>query len=751
MTTPANHCRARRSTLLLRAVATSILWQVLLGCGVWAVRAADPGVQAPADRLIFETDIEPILTVRGCNSGGCHGKSGGQNGFALSLFAFDPAFDHASIVSAARGRRLAPAAPLESLLIQKGTGTVPHGGGKKLDPAGEDVRTLVRWIEQGTPKAGPDDPQLERISLSPAPRPLAPGESLELKVTAHYSDGATRDVTATSAWHAGEPAVLDAADARVRAGAFAGEGTIMARYVGTIATWSTGIVPPGSIDAAAVAALPRPTPLDEPVWRKLTTMNILPSEQAAESTLLRRASLDLIGRLPTPDEARAYLADPDPAKREKLVAALLDRSEYADFQANKWADLLRPNPYRVGIKATLSLDTFLRDVFRENLSYDDLVRRLLTATGSTWRDGATTVFRDRRSPDEIVTLVSQLFLGVRLECAKCHQHPFEVYGQSDFYSLAAFFGRVAYRGTGLSPPISGGEEIVTVGESGEVRHPLSGALLAPKPLFGTALEIPAGEDPRAALVDWLTAHDNPFFHRAAVNRIWGDLFGIGIVDPVDDFRATNPPTNPALLEALVAEFRAGGSDQKKLLATILRSAVWNRSSLPNATNAGDFRNFSRHYRQRLRAEVLADAIDDVTGVPTSYAGLPEESRAVQLWTHRTPATFLDVFGRPDPNQDPPCQRDPDATVVQALHLMNSTAIEGKIAADSSRAATLAASELPPDRIVEELYLACYTRFPTSSEREPLVALFAREGRSRRQVTEDILWSLINSPEFVFKD
>ena len=747
MPTPANHCPVRSRTRLLLARAAGVPWLA------WFAPAlgADPAPRPAADRLLFETDIEPILTVRGCNGGGCHGKSGGQNGFALSLFAFDPAFDHAAIVSAARGRRLAPASPLESLLIQKGAGLVPHGGGRKLDPDGADVRRIARWIEEGAPRAGPDDPRLERISLAPAARPLSPGESLELTVTAHYSDGSTRDVTATSAWHAGEPAILDAAAGHVRAGAFAGEGTVMARYVGNIATWSTSVVPPGSLDAAAIIALPRPTSLDDPVWRKLATMNVLPSAQAAESTLLRRAHLDLIGRLPTPDEARVYLADSDPAKREKLVAALLERSEYADFQANKWADLLRPNPYRVGIKATLSLDTFLRDAFRENLPYDEFVRRLLTATGSTWREGATTIFRDRRSPDEIVTMMSQLFMGVRLECAKCHQHPFEVFGQNDFYSLAAFFGRVAYRGTGLSPPISGGEETVTVAESGEVRHPLSGAVLAPKPLFGPPLDVPAGEDPRARLVEWLTAHDNPFFHRAAVNRIWGDLFGVGIVDPVDDFRATNPPTNPALLDSLVAEFRAGGTDQKKLLATILRSAVWDRSSVPNATNAGDTRNFSRHYRQRLRAEVLADAIDDVTGVPTSYSGLPDESRAVQLWTHRTPTTFLDVFGRPDPNQDPPCQRDPDATVVQALHLMNSAAIEGKIAAESSRAATLAASDLPPERIVEELYLACYTRFPTSSEREPLLALYAAQGRSRRQVTEDILWSLINSPEFIFKD
>ena len=380
-----------------------------------------------------------------------------------------------------------PASPGESLLVLKGAGLVPHGGGRRLEPGGADIATIVRWIERGTPRAGPDDARLERVSLSPAPRPLAPGESLGVTVTAHYSDGSTRDVTATSSWHAGEPAILDARDGTVRAGEHVGEGTVMARYVGQIATWTAPIRRPGTVDPVAYAALPRPTPLDEPVWRKLASMNVLPSERAAESTLLRRAHLDLIGRLPTPEEARAFLSDPDPAKREKLVAALLDRSEYADFQANKWADLLRPNPYRVGIKATLSLDTFLREVFRENLPYDEFVRRLLTANGSTWRDGATTLFRDRRGPDEIVTIVSQLFMGVRLECAKCHQHPFEVYGQEDFYSLAAFFGRVAYRGTGLSPPISGGEETVTVGDTGEVRHPLSGALLEPRPLFGAAM------------------------------------------------------------------------------------------------------------------------------------------------------------------------------------------------------------------------------------------------------------------------
>jgi len=712
-----------------------------------------PAMRAEAEEAVphFERDIEPILTARGCNAGGCHGKSGGQNGFALSLFGFDPDFDHRGIVSASHGRRLSPASPADSLLILKGTATVPHGGGRKLDPEGDDTRLLERWIAAGAPRGAPDDARLVRISLDPPPRALAAGESLPLTVTAHYSDGSSRDVTATSAWHASEPALLDVRAGVVQAGRHVGEATVMARHVGTIATWTAPIVRPGSVDAAAFAALPRRTPFDEPVWRKLASMNLLPSGQAAESTLLRRTSLDVIGRLPTPAEARAYLSDGAPDKHARLVAALLERPEYADFQANAWADLLRPNPYRVGIKATLALDTFLRDSFRANLPYDEFVRRLLTATGSTWRDGATTMFRDRREPDEIVTMVSQLFLGVRLECAKCHQHPFESFSQDDFYSLAAFFGRVASRGTGLSPPISGGEETIAVALSGEVRHPLSGKVLPPRPLGGTALEIPAGEDPRARLVEWLVSPDNPYFHRAAVNRIWGGLFGVGIVEPLDDFRATNPPSNPALLEALVEEFRAVGTDQKRFLARILASAVYDRASLPEGDNATDSRDYARHYRRRLRAEVLADAIDDVTSVPGFYAGHPSGSRAVQLWTHRAPATFLDVFGRPDPNQDPPCQRDPDATVVQSLHLMNSAEIETKIAADGGRAARLAESEATPAEIVEELYLACYCRFPTSAERETLVALFAAEGSSRRRVAEDILWALVNSPEFVFVD
>ena len=712
-----------------------------------AAAAADDLPQRPT----FERDVMPILTARGCNQGACHGKSGGQNGFALSLLGFDPDGDYVALAAQGRGRRISAAAPHDSLLIAKGTAALPHGGGRRLDPAGDDVKLLVRWIEAGLPRAAPDDPRLSHVTIGPESRPMKPGESLRLTVTAHDTDGSSRDVTAVTAFSSNEPVVVRVAvDGTLTAGTFPGEASIMARYMGHIATWNTIVPRAGAIDPQAWDAVPTRNFIDELAWKKLRDVNVLPSGPADDATFLRRASLDAIGRLPSAEEARRFLADTSPDKRDRLVDDLLARPEYADRWANVWADLLRPNPYRVGIKATLSLDTFLRDAFATNMPYDRFAAEFLTATGSVWRNGAAVIYRDRRSPDEIVTMASQLFLGVRLECAKCHQHPFEVYGQADFYGLAAYFARVGYQGTGLSPPISGGEEAVIVKPDGEVRHPLTDAVLPPKPLGGPPLTGGDG-DRRERLVEWLRSSDHPTFAAAAVNRIWAEFFGMGFVDPVDDLRATNPPSNPELLTALAAEFRSNGFDQKRLIATIMKSHLYGLSSLPNGTNAGDLRNFSRHYRRRLRAELVADAIDDVTGVPSSYPGVPQGSRAAQLWTHRTSSVFLDVFGRPDPNQDPPCERIGDATVVQALHLMNSSHVHGKVTGDAALPARLVAAGKKPDEIVEELYLSAYSRLPTVDERKAAEAEFAREGAKPRAVAEDLLWAMLNTPEFVYSN
>ncbi len=714
-----------------------------------SLSSAAAGAERP---VTFERDIQPLLTRAGCNAGACHGKARGQNGFALSLLGFDPAFDHTAIVKEGRGRRLFSADPDNSLFLLKASGAVSHGGGKKLPVGTAGYELVKRWIVAGTPRTPPDAPTLTRITVAPAEVVAAFKQTKPLTVTAHYSDGSTEDATELAAFQSNDSgyAAVDAAGV-IRVGTIAGEAAVTARFVDKFAVTNVLIPLPGTADAAVYAKLPRNNFIDGHVWDKLQRLGLTASEPAPDSTFHRRAFLTIIGRLPTSDETRAHLADADPKKREKLIDRLLARPEYADFWANKWADLLRPNPYHVGIKATFTYDQWIRDQFRRNVPYDRFVRDLVTAQGSTWKNGAAVFYRNRREPEELAPMVSRLFLGVRLDCAKCHQHPSEKWSQKDFYSFAAFFSRVGRKGQGISAPISGGEEVVFLKESGTVTHPLTGEVLPPTPLLGKPLDIAADADPRAVLADWVTAKDNPFFAKVIANRVWADLMGRGLVDPVDDLRDTNPPTNPALLAALADDFRTNGHDLKKLIRVIATSHTFALSSTPTARNAADARNYSRHYRQRMRAEVLLDAVSDVTGVPEKFDAMPAGSRAMEAWTVRFDSKFLDSFGRPDPNQDPPCERTTDTTVVQALHLMNAPGLAAKITADAGRAAKLAEGKKTPAEIVEELYLLTYNRRPTVDENATCVARFVKKDATRRTATEDLMWALVNTPEFVFAD
>ena len=709
-------------------------------------------VAAPASALKFELDIQPILTARGCNSGPCHGKARGQNGFALSLLGFDANMDYEAIVKNSRGRRLSFASPNESLLLNKAIGKQPHGGGIRFNESDEDYRLLLNWIQGGVARTTDADPKLLGIRVTPNPHSMIALEHETLTVTASYNDGSSRNVTQMCAFQSNEPAIVSIAPSgRLQAGALPGEATIMARYMGKIATWSTAVPRPVPVPIEEYESLPRNNFIDDLVYRKLSTLNVLPSHSCSDGQFVRRLFLDAIGRMPKPEEFADYEQDSEPNKRSRWVKSVLDRPEYADFWANKWADLLRPNPYRVGIKATYSLDVWLRDAFRKNLPYDQFVRQLVTAQGSTWRNGAVTIYRDRREPEEITTMVSQLFLGVRLECAKCHQHPFEVYSQADFYGMAAYFAKVGYKGTGLSPPISGGEEIVFAKESGDVKHPLTHQVLPPKALLAMHQEPQSNMDPRVSLADWMLSADNPYLARAAVNRIWAEVIGVGIVDPVDDLRATNPPSNDALLSELASHFREVGFDPKKLLHTIFTSQVYALSSQPNQTNAADSRNFSRHYRRRLKAEVLSDAISAVTLQSEEFDGMPKETRAMQLWTHRTNSELLDAFARPDPNQDPPCERVVGTSMTQTLHLMNANHIQKRIAADGGRCDQLAKSDKDAAAIVFELYSTIYNRKPDDMELSLLEAEFMKPNVDRRRMIEDIMWSMLNSPEFLYLD
>jgi hypothetical protein len=734
-----------------RTRAGRLSWAtVLLGLLVGLVARTVSAAEVSTQPVTFERDVQPLLTRYGCNSGPCHGKSRGQNGFALSLLGFDSDFDHDSLVRQARGRRVFPAAPQESLLLQKAVGAVPHGGGVRFPAGSPPYELIARWIQAGSPRTPADAPQLLRVVVEPAARSLRTEERVALRAIAEYSDGERRDVTDGAAFQSNDRTIA-AIDPQglVQAGPVPGETAIMARYMNHIAVCTITIPLPGEVPVAAYEQLPREQRLDSLVWDKLQLLGMLPSAPASETSFHRRAYLRIIGRLPTPAETRAYLADSRADKHEALIDQLLERPEYADFWANKWTDLLRPNPYRVGMKAVRTLDSWLRDAFRQNMPYDQFVRELLTAQGTTWRNGATVIFRDRPETIEIGSMASQLFLGVRLECAKCHHHPFEVWSQDDFYGFASFFARVGHNG-GLSPPISGSEEAIFTAASGQLNHGRTGAPVQPKTLTGEPLSIAAEDEPREVLVDWMTDPSNPYFAKVMANRIWAEMMGQGIVEPVDDIRATNPATNEGLLGYLAEEFRTHGYDIKHLIRTIARSHVFRLASQPGERNVADLKNFSRYYRQRMRAEVLLDAVNDVLETEEEFSAMPPGSRATQLWTHRASSLFLDTFGRPDPNQDPPCERTSDSTTPQVLHLMNSPELNRKLSLDTALPAKLAASDLTNEQVVEEAFLRTCCRPPSTEELTTAVAtLPARE--QRRAAVEDLFWALLNTPEFLFID
>lgn len=748
---------ATRAALIRSVAIRSTSKGIALACclllGVSVCMGAEPITPNAKPESIpkFELDIQPILTARGCNSGPCHGKSRGQNGFALSLFGFDSDMDYDSLVKNARGRRISLASPHESLLLTKATGQEPHGGGIRLRPDDEDYKTLSRWIETGLNRTTPQDPVITKLAIQPEPKQLAPNESIEIRVIATYSDGSERDVTQVTSYQSSDSGIISTKQPGLLvSGAYVGEASVMARYMGHIATWNSAVVSSRTHSPEEYKTLPQHNWVDGLVYSKLEQLDFWPSELCSDEIFLRRLFLDSIGRLPRHDEVTSFMEDSSPDKRNRWIEYALNQPEYANFWANKWADLLRPNPYRVGIKATYSLDAWLRQAFRNNLPHDQFVRELLTAQGSTWRNGATTFFRDRREPEEITSVVSQLFLGVRLECAKCHQHPFEVYGQNDFYGIAAYFSKIGQKGVGLSPPISGGEEIFFVKANGEVKHPLSGQPVPAKPLREDGGTIDKETDPRQVFADWLLKSDNPYFAKAAVNRVWAEVMGIGIVDAVDDFRATNPPSNAPLLDRLAEHFVQTGFDNKALLKTIFSSRVYQLSSMPNESNKLDYRNFSRHYRKRMRAEVLADALSDVTGVPTNFEGVPAGTSALELWTFRIPSELLDAFSRPDANQDPPCDRLADTTMSQSLHLMNSNQIQSRLTSDQGFCAELAAQNIEPRELVKAIYLRVYSRMPSPDEFRQISDVVQR-ATNKRQAIEDIVWSMINSPEFSFID
>jgi WD40 repeat protein len=729
---------------------------------------SDPAL-APAP-ISFVRDVLPALSRAGCNAGGCHAKPEGQNGFRLSVFSYDPASDYAEIVKEARGRRIFPAAPDESLIIKKPTTALPHEGGLRFERGSETHQLLARWLREGMPYSLTNEPVLQRIIAFPKERRYHKGASQQLLVQAQYSDGSVRDVTRLAKFDSNDKEIASADEhGLITVGTLTGQGVIVARYMGFVADSHVLVPADRLLPETQYASLPKHNFIDELAYAHFQELGLFPSELCADAEFLRRAYLDSVGVLPTSDEVREFLSlcgeegkrtqnDQSPSAfaatgaqhaRRALIARLLDRPEYADYWANKWADLLRPNPDRVGVKSVFVLDQWLRESFRANKPYDQFVREILLAEGSNHRDGPAVIYRDRREPADLTTMFSQLFLGARLECAKCHHHPNEKWSQDDFYQFAAFFGPVKRKGAGLSPPISAGTETFYFAPGRQVKHPVTGLIMSPRPPDGTLAELSEDLDPRRALADWLMAPDNPFFARAAVNRIWAVFFGRGLVEPVDDFRISNPCVNPPLLAALAEDFVKHDYDLKHLIRTIMESRLYQLSSTPNEFNLADTRNFSRSYRRRLPAEVLLDAVNDATGVPDRFAAMPIGSRATQAWSYKVGSQFMDAFGRPNPSSDCPCERDTQMSVVQSLHLMNSKSLQSKLSNKAGRARRLAESNKSPDEIVTELYLATLSRPPTDEELSVATAAFTASEASRQSATEDVFWALLNSAEFVF--
>ncbi len=714
----------------------------------------NPGAVTPAavKQVSFVRDVLPVLGKAGCNAGACHAKADGQNGFRLSVFSFDPRADYHSMVTAARGRRVFPSDPPESLLLLKATQSMPHEGGERFARNSEAWRTLAEWIGSGMTYSYDGAPALAGVEVEPKERPYHKGESQHLKVSARYSDGSVRDVTDLATFSSNDKQIVNVSeDGTLAVEQASGQAVVVARYMGMVAA-SRVLVPTDKLLAEdAYNGLPVNNFIDEKAYARFRQLGLLPSAPCSDAEFLRRASLDAIGLLPAVEEARAFIAESDPQKRARAIDRLLQHPAYADHWAAKWADLLRPNPDRVGVKSVYVLDQWLRESFRQNKPYDQFVREILLTQGNTHRYGPAVIYRDRREPAELTTMFSQLFLGVRLDCARCHHHPNEKWSQEDFYRMAAFFAPLQPKGGGISAPISGGNETFFVIAGGTIKHPVTGEIMKPQPPDGPPAAVAEKADPRLALADWMTNPANPLFAKAVVNRIWSHYFGKGIVDPVDDFRLSNPASNPELLDALAQELVRSRFDLKALMRAIMTSHLYQLSSEPNESNTADTRNFARSYRRRLSAESMADAITDITGLPTKYPGLPEGSRAVHAWTYKVDSRTMDAFGRPNSSSDCPCERNLKPAIGQALHLMNSNELHAKLTSTDarSRVQRLATGGASPRDIVTELYFACYSRLPSDDEVQIATAAFSDDPAARRRAIEDVLWALLNSAEFVF--
>lgn len=711
----------------------------------------------------FRNEVLPIFSKLGCNSGACHGAIAGKGGLRLSLRGFDAETDAFNVTRDAKGRRVEMASPKDSLILLKPTGKVPHKGGALLDPESEDYQVLLSWLESGAPSPQPDDPEVLTVEIDPPQSTSSVGQNKQLKVFANFSDGKRVDVT--------EQAIFTSTNAVVSRVSESGEVAVVGYGESAITAWYSskiGIARVTSpfeqdIDGKVFEDSQRNNFVDELVLKQLQLINLAPSPVASDEIFVRRVYLDVIGTLPTPEEANTFVNDPDPNKRSKLIDELLERPEFVDYWSYQWSDILLINGTRLRPRAVQAFYEWVRKNVEANTPWDQFVRDLVTSKGSSVENGATNFYALHQSPEEMAENASQAFLGLSIGCAKCHNHPLEKWTNDQYYAFANHFSRVRAKGWGGDPRNGNGVRTVVLADNGELIQPIRGAPQKPTPLDGTPIEFDYQGDRRVPLANWMTSPENPYFARAISNRIWARFLGVGLVEGVDDMRLTNPASNEELLDALAGYLVDKKFDLKKLMKLILNSATYQRSSQAVAGNEQDKQFYSRYFPKRLMAEVLLDAVSQVTDVPTNFTQIafpgadaqktdfyPSGTRAIQLYDSAVKSYFLKTFGRNQREITCECQRTDEPSMVQVLHLSNGDTLNKKLEAANNRIANWINSTVPNERVIRNAYALALSREPTAIELQKFLEIFqGSQGKQRRLLMEDLLWSLMSSREFLF--
>jgi hypothetical protein len=693
----------------------------------------------------FRNNVIPVLTKVGCNQGACHGALAGKNGFKLTLRGYDPDVDYDTLTRQSVGRRVSLADPAASLMLLKPTFTIPHGGGKRFATDSIEYRILSQWIAEGAPAPNPNDPDITGLEVFPAAATLTTGADQQLVVRAKYSDGRVEDVTHWVKYSSNNEGVATVDDnGHVKMNG-PGEAAVTLWYSSRV-LYSRLTVPfPNQVASDAYTKFPRRNYIDDLVLDKLKKLNIAPSGEADDSTFIRRAYLDAAGILPSAEEVETFLADKSPAKRAALIDKLIARDEFVDYWAYKWSDLLLVSSKRLNSTAMWTFYDWIRESVKRNKPWDQFAKEIFTSSGSSRQNGALNYFVLHKDPIDLAETSTEAFLGQRITCARCHNHPLEKWTQKQYYQMVNLFTRVGIK-NGSEP----GDNVVFAKTSGDIMHPRLLRPLDPTPLDGKSIPLDSPIDRRIAFDDWLISSKNPFFARSLVNRVWANFMGRGIINPVDDTRATNPASNEELIAGLTKDFVDHHYDVNYLIRTIMNSGVYQLASESNSTNQNDNVFYSKYIIKRLPAEVILDAYSQVTGVATPYSGYPAGTRALQLPDSQVTSQFLTVFGRPARNVCDAAERSFDPTIAQALHVINGDTLNKKLSAQDGYVALFLKLGLSDSRILEHVYLTAFSRYPSEAEKSSLLAALAKSRNAgREQALEDMLWALLTSKEFLF--